>query len=84
MNISCKDINNQQTIESLKEKAKYKPMTREELLMSDEEKQERRNKELVEMEKKLSMQDSMIDQRGKKFFYHAIVFPEEVPFLASD
>ena len=59
-------------------------MTREEILMTDEEKQERRKKELIEMEKKLSMQDSIIDQRGKKFTYHAIVFPEEVPFLASD
>lgn len=36
------------------------------------------------MEKKLSKQDSVIDQRGKKFIYHDIVFPEEVPFLASD
>ena len=36
------------------------------------------------MEKKLSSQDSIIDQRGKKYTYHAIVFPEEVPFLASD
>lgn len=36
------------------------------------------------MEKKLALQDSYIDHRGKKFNYHAIVFPEEVPFLASD
>ena len=59
-------------------------MTREELLMSDEEKKERQDKELAEMQKKLSMQDSYIDHRGKKFIYHSIVFPEEVPFLASD